>query len=215
MAYTREEFIKKYGGFIAYAVKGTGILKGTLISQAIIESQGKASDGRWYVGGSKLARESNNYFGIKCSSSWKGKRYNIDTGEETKDGRKYIEKDACFRAYPTVEDSIKDYIKFLQENPRYTKYGVFNAKTVREQAQALQRSGYATASNYAETIERVYLGVKDYADKFSRYGVSGIAKSFINNPIAFVKRNKVAVALTSALVISLGVGTYFLVKDKK
>jgi flagellum-specific peptidoglycan hydrolase FlgJ len=215
MAYTREQFIKKYGGFIAQAVKGTGILQGTVIAQAILESQQISSDGRFYVGNSKLSREANNYFGIKCSSDWKGKRYNIDTGEETKDGSKYIEKNACFRAYPTVEDSINDYVKFVQENPRYRRHGYFEAKTVNEQTEALQRAGYATSTTYAKTLQGIYNSIKNYADKYNKYGVKGIAKSFVNNPTAFVKRNKVAVALTSALVISLGVGTYFLVKDKK
>ena len=213
MAYTREQFVEKYGGFIAHAVKGTGILQGTVIAQAIIESQGKASDGKYYVGNSKLSREANNYFGIKCHN-WGGKGYNINTGEETKDGVKYIEKNACFRAYDTVEDSIKDYVKFLKENPRYSKAGVFEAKTVKEQAEALKRGGYATASNYASMIDKVYQGVKGYADKFNKYGVKGIAKSFVNNPIAFVKRNKVPVALTTLLLVSVGIGTYHLIKRK-
>ena len=214
MAKTREELVEKYGGFIAHAVKGTGILQGTVIAQAILESQQMASDGRYYVGNSKLSREANNYFGIKCSADWKGGRYNIDTGEETKTGKKYIEKNACFRAYPTVEDSIKDYVKFIQENPRYRKHGYFEAKTVKEQTEALQRAGYATSTTYAKTLQGIYNGIKSYADKYNKYGVKGIAKSFVNNPIAFIKRNKVPVALTTVLLVSVGIGTYHLIKRK-
>lgn len=215
MALTRQQFVERYGGFIAHAVKGTGILQGTVIAQAILESQQMASDGRYYVGLSKLSREANNYFGIKCSSDWKGGRYNIDTGEETKSGEKYIEKNACFRSYPTVEDSIKDYIKFIQENPRYRQHGYFDAKTVKEQTEALQRAGYATSTTYAKTLQGIYNGIKSYADKYSTYGVSGITKSFVNNPLAFIKRNKVAVTLSAVIAISLGVGTYYMIKGKK
>jgi flagellum-specific peptidoglycan hydrolase FlgJ len=213
MSYTREEFVEKYGGFIAKTVKGTGILQGTLISQAIIESQGKMPDGNWRVGASKLARNSNNYFGIKCHN-WSGKTYNIDTGEYDSSGNKYIDKSACFRAYDSVEDSIKDYIKFLKSNPRYERAGVFNAKTVKEQADALKSAGYATAPDYSNKIQSVYNGIKDYADKFSKYGVSGVMKSFANNPLAFVKRNKEIVIASSIMAIGAGVGIYYMVKKK-
>lgn len=213
MAYTREEFVEKYGGFIAKVVRGTGILQGTLIAQAIIESQGKMPDGNWRVGASKLARNSNNYFGIKCHN-WKGKTYNIDTGEYDSSGNKYVDKRACFRAYDSVEDSIKDYISFLKNNPRYEKAGVFSAKTVKDQAEALKRAGYATAPDYSSKIQSVYNGVKDYAEKFSKYGVSGIAKSFANNPIAFIKRNKEVVAGSILLAGALGFGVYYMVKKK-
>lgn len=211
--YTRPEFIEKYGGFIAKTVRGTGILAGTLIAQAIIESQGKVN-GSYKVGGSKLSRAANNYFGIKCHN-WSGKGFNIDTGEQHPDGTTYVDKNACFRAYDSVEDSIKDYVKFLKENPRYKKAGVFEAKTVKEQAEALKRAGYATSASYVDMVTSVYNGVKDYVDKFSAYGISGIFKSFTNNPSAFIKRNKYAVIGTSIILIGIGVGTYMLLKNRK
>ena len=211
MTYTREEFVIKYGGFVSKAVKGTGIFQGTVLTQAILESQGKMSDGNWRVGGSKLSREANNYFGIKCHS-WKGKRYNIDTGEETKDGTKYIEKNACFRKYNSVEDSILDYIKFIQVNPRYTEAGVFEATTVEEQFEALKRGGYATSTKYVEVLKGVYNGIRDVADKYNKYGTKAILKSFVNSPIKFVKRNKVASIVTVLSLAGLTVGTIYLVK---
>lgn len=160
MTYTREEFVKKYIPFIEKTVKGTGILTGTVVAQAILESQGKTTDGSYKVGASKLAKEANNYFGIKCTG-WDGKTYNIDTGEYTSTGQFYTEKASCFRAYPSVEDSIKDYVKFLKTNPRYEKAGVFKAKTVKQQAEALKSAGYATAPNYASTVESIYNNLKN------------------------------------------------------
>lgn len=151
---TRSEFIEKYGAFINDVCKGTGLLPGTMAAQAIIESSGKVN-GVWQVGGSGLSRHANNFFGIKCGTGWKGKTYNTQTGEYSSSGDYYM-TNACFRAYDSVEDSIKDHLHFLQNNARYKKAGVFSANTVKEQAQALKRAGYATAPNYAETITSVY-----------------------------------------------------------
>jgi flagellum-specific peptidoglycan hydrolase FlgJ len=213
MSYTRQEFVEKYGGYISKSVKGTGILQGTVIAQAIIESQGMVSDGSYKVGASKLSRNSNNYFGIKCHN-WKGKSYNIDTGEYDSSGKSYTHTNACFRSYDSVEDSIKDYVSFLKNNPRYEKAGVFKAKTVKQQAEALKTAGYATAPDYPSKIQSVYNGVKEYADKFSEYGITGIAKSFANNPIAFIKRNKEVVAGAILMSTALGIGIYYMVKKK-
>lgn len=148
--YTRKEFIDKYGAFIFAKTKGTGIYPETLISQAILESSGDYN-GSWLVGGSKLARESNNFFGIKADSRWNGKTYNIDTGEVF--GGKKVVVNANFRAYNSVKDSIKDYIKFLKENPRYTN--ALQSKDYYSQAKELQKAGYATAPNYADTLKSV------------------------------------------------------------
>jgi flagellar protein FlgJ len=160
-SYTRDEFVKKYGSFIHKAVKGTGILAGTLIAQAILESSGKDLNGDWKVGGSKLSRESNNFFGIKSSKKWGGKTYNIDTGEVIK-GKKVI-VNADFRAYNSVKDSIEDYVKLIKENPRFSN--VLKAKTVKDQAIELKKAGYATATGYADTVTQVYNSVKDLVDE--------------------------------------------------
>ena len=157
---TREEFTKMYSGYISAICQDTGLFPGTVIAQAIIESSGKYN-GKWSVGGSLLSRKANNYFGIKCHTTWKGKKYNISSDEYTAAGVKYP-KVSCFRVYDSVEDSIKDHLKFLQTNSRYKKNGVFNSKSVLEQAQALKRAGYATAPNYAQTIVSVYNEIKPY-----------------------------------------------------
>ena len=107
-SYTRAEFVKKYGSFIHKAVEGSGILAGTLVAQAILESSGKDLQGNFKVAGSKLSREANNLFGIKKSKSWTGKVYNINTGEVL--NGKNVVVNADFRAYDSYEDSIKDYV---------------------------------------------------------------------------------------------------------
>jgi flagellum-specific peptidoglycan hydrolase FlgJ len=195
MAYTREDFIQKYGPFIAKTTKGTGIFPGTVVAQAVLESSGGG-----LVGGSKLSREANNYFGIKCHSTWNGKKYYINTGEWSAEKGNYA-VNACFRHYNSVEDSLKDHISFLQTNPRYKQAGVFEAKSVEEQAKALQRAGYATSPTYADKVTSIYNGLKSYIDKYQTYGAKGIIKSFFNSPVAFVKRNPVPVLLVTSVAI--------------
>lgn len=158
---TRKQLIDKYGAFIVSQTKGTGILPGTLITQLIVESQGKVN-GTYLVGGSTLSRNAQNYFGIKCGS-WKGAKYTIRTREEDKNGNSYY-IDACFRKYGSIEESIKDYIKFLQSNQRYKTAGVFSSKTVPEQFEALKRAGYATGSGYVQLLNNVYAPLKQDID---------------------------------------------------
>ena len=211
--YTREGFVKEYGPYISVATRGTGILPGTLIAQAIIESQGKVN-GSYRVGGSTLSQKANNYFGIKCHS-WSGKKFNIDTGEQDISGNKYVEKNACFRAYNSVEDSIDDYIKFLKDNSNYRKAGVFESDTVRSQAEALKRAGYATDVNYASTVTKVYEQVSSYVDKYTKYGIKGVWKSFWNSPSSFVKRNKKAFIGIGILGVSASLAVYGIIKYNK
>lgn len=183
MLLTREEFVKKYSPFVTSITKGTGIFPQVMLAQAILESQGRVN-GKYYPGQSKLARDYNNYFGIKASAGWKGKAVDLKTNE-VYNGNTVTITDA-FRVYNSVEDSMRDYLKFLQENPRYTKAGVFTASTPKEQAERLRAAGYATNPNYASLIDSIGNSIAKYID---------IAKK---NPIA-----------TIAVVI----GLFFLIKN--
>lgn len=121
----KDEAIKNY--------KEYKILPSIKIAQAILESSWGESD---------LAQIYNNLFGIKADSSWKGEYVTLETFEfyDTKIEDK-------FRVYSNKNQSIKDHAKFLVDNQRYKKYGVFEAKTYIEQAYALQNAGYSTAED--------------------------------------------------------------------
>lgn len=121
----KDEAIKNY--------KEYKILPSITIAQAILESSWGESD---------LAQIYNNLFGIKADSSWKGESVLLETFEfyDTKIEDK-------FRVYSDKNQSIKDHAKFLVDNQRYKKYGVFEAKTYIEQAYALQNAGYSTAED--------------------------------------------------------------------
>jgi flagellum-specific peptidoglycan hydrolase FlgJ len=62
---TREEYVEKYKAIAIAHMERYGIPASITMAQGILESD---------CGNSKLARSSNNHFGIKCKKSWKGDR---------------------------------------------------------------------------------------------------------------------------------------------
>ena len=76
------------------------------IPASITLAQGILESGN---GLSTLAKKSNNHFGIKCHSGWKGKKVYHDDDK----------KGECFRKYPTPEGSFNDHSKFLTGRGRY------------------------------------------------------------------------------------------------
>lgn len=112
------------------------ILPSLTISQAIIESAwGKSSIG-------------NNIFGIKAFSDWKGEKRYVWTSEERADGSKYRCK-AWFKDYDSITESVYDHTKLLLSD-RYKK--VREASNYREACYAVKAAGYATSSDYAQTL---------------------------------------------------------------
>jgi flagellum-specific peptidoglycan hydrolase FlgJ len=138
----RLNYIKQYTSAVINAAKGTGLFPSLFMAQAILESGN---------GQSTLAKKYNNHFGIKASKNWKGKVIDMNT-REVFDGKEVYIKDG-FRWYNNPLDSFIDRVSFLKNNPRYTKHGVFTAQSPEAQADALQRAGYATAPNYAQTLK--------------------------------------------------------------
>lgn len=140
-------FIESISGVALDNYKNYGVLPSITISQAILESG-------W--GESTLSAEYNNLFGIKADSRWSGKKVEMETKENYDDVIV-----GAFRAYDSVNSSIKDHGKFLSENERYAANGLFEGKTYIEQAQALENAGYSTAKDeegnliYADKLIKV------------------------------------------------------------
>ena len=68
---------------------------------------------------------------------------------EVVDGKRIKVRDS-FRQYDSYDDSIADYGNFLQQNKRYEP--MLHAATLREQVEALGKSGYATDPEYADKV---------------------------------------------------------------
>lgn len=154
------EFIEKVWKGIQ-GVNMSGLFPSVIIAQAALESG-------W--GQSELAKTYNNYFGIIADSGWKGGTIKLPGNSLT------------FRTYDDFSGSIKDHNKFLRENKRYKKAGVFSAETPEEQAAALQAAGYAgTSTTYASKIVNIIntYDLKQYDSKKKvRSIVGGVAIGF-------------------------------------
>lgn len=90
-----------------------------------------------------------NLFGIKASAGWDGGTVR----KKTLEYRNGIaaQEIAAFRSYASLESAFDDYVKFLQENPRYQH--VLNGNSEAKQwGFALQKAGYATDPNYGNKI---------------------------------------------------------------
>ena len=101
------------------------------------------------MGTSELAVKANNFTGHK-TTGWNGKVYKKDTIEDDGKGNKFVAKSEPFRHYASPSEWAKHHASWLQRLPdTYAK--AINAKTVEEQAQALQGT-YATDTSYAKKL---------------------------------------------------------------
>lgn len=140
------------------ATAGSGIFPSVLLSQAIIESSGLVN-GIYVPGQSLLAKNYNNFFGIKASSQWKGKTITLQTGEVVNGKR--VTVPGVFRVYDSPKDSFSDFVSFLKTNPRYTTAGVFTATTPEQQAERIAAAGYATDPQYSAIVKSVIAQIKN------------------------------------------------------
>jgi LysM repeat protein len=139
---TKSEFIPTIAPLVVAENKKRGypLFSSVVIAQAICESG-------W--GQSKIMMKANAIFGIKATSSWKGKVYNANT-QECYDGSTYTNITACFRAYNNLAESISDYFDLITKLERYRKATV--AETPLECITAIKNGGYATSPTYINTI---------------------------------------------------------------
>lgn len=102
------------------------------LAQGILES----GDGQ-----SRLAREGNNHFGIKCHSDWKGERIYHDDDA----------KGECFRKYKTAHESYEDHSVFLKKK-RYEPLFQLKTDDYKSWAKVLKECGYATNPKYPQLL---------------------------------------------------------------
>lgn len=95
-----------------------------------------------------------NLFGIKADQRWSGDRVMVTT-TEYKNGVAFKQVDE-FRSYDSLEASVEDYAKFLQDSPRYQK--ALSATDSEGFLNELQNAGYATDPAYAQKINGIASG---------------------------------------------------------
>ena len=111
------------------------------IPASITLAQGLLESGS---GNSRLAKQGNNHFGIKCKKDWTG-----CTILEDDDALQ-----ECFRCYKTAEESYKDHSRFLKENKRYAALFQLSITDYKGWAAGLLAAGYATNQKYSELLIR-------------------------------------------------------------
>lgn len=133
-------YIKKYAPLAVYEMHQYKIPASITLAQGILES------GR---GRSELAAKSNNHFGIKCHTGWKGERVYHDDDE----------KGECFRKYKYVETSYNDHSEFLSKRRRYAFLFSYSTKDYKSWAKGLKKAGYATDKKYPNKLIKI---IEDY-----------------------------------------------------
>ena len=108
-------------------------------------------------GQSSLAKTYHNHFGMKCGSSWKGKKVTLKTKEEYKQGV-LTTIYADFRAYDNDIEGIKGYYDFLQMK-RFQN--LKTAKDYKEFAHLISADGWATSKTYEQSL------IHDYVEKYN------------------------------------------------
>lgn len=149
---SREEAIPLVGNLCREDYKKTGILASVTLAQFILESN---------YGSSELARNANNFFGMKkdlsgntwSGSTWDGSVYTKSTSEWN--GTEYITIVSEFRKYPDIASSIADHSAYILgamigSNPRYE--GISTERDYRKAFEILKNGGYATSPTYVDSL---------------------------------------------------------------
>ncbi len=135
-----QSYIKEYAPLAVEQMKRYKIPASITLAQGLLESG---------AGQSALARKSNNHFGIKCHSTWNGRKVYYDDDA----------KGECFRAYKKVEDSYEDHSKFLTTGVRYRFLFDLKLSDYKGWARGLKKAGYATDPSYANRLITI---IEDY-----------------------------------------------------
>lgn len=130
---SRAEYLECYRHIAAEHMEKYGIPASIKMAQGMLESDN---------GNSRLAREANNHFGIKCKSDWTGMTIAHDDDD----------KGECFRSYASAEESWIDHSEFLDKGQRYQFLFDLDPMDYKAWAHGLRQAGYATNPRYPEML---------------------------------------------------------------
>ncbi|MDX5408500.1 MAG: flagellar assembly peptidoglycan hydrolase FlgJ [Chromatiaceae bacterium] len=142
------DFVKSLLPAARQTAKALGLDPLALVAQAALETG-------WGQRMIKTAKGANsfNLFGIKANHGWRGDTAVVDTLEYR--GGVAKKEQARFRAYESPEQSLQDYVTFIQQNPRYQD-AIKASGDTKAYFEQLQAAGYATDPAYAQKIMAVY-----------------------------------------------------------
>lgn len=129
-------YVERFATLAISEMEKYGIPASIKLAQGLLETD---------AGRSKLVKESNNHFGIKCRSKCKGCTC-----------RNYSDDDAfdMFRVFDTAWDSYREH-SILLSSPRYQHLKKFGTKDYKSWATGVKKAGYATDKNYSEKLIQI------------------------------------------------------------
>jgi len=131
-----KDYVTRYKQDAVRDMLKTGVPASITLAQGMYESE---------YGNSRLAREANNHFGIKCHKEWNGPTFIQD--DDT--------KNECFRKYNNVLESYDDHSNFLRSRERYRFLFDYEITDYRKWALGLKKAGYATNPEYAQRLIKI------------------------------------------------------------
>jgi LysM repeat protein len=146
-------YIEKYKDVAMAEQQRVGIPASITLAQAIIESE---------AGESRLAKEGNNHFGLKCKNDWGG-----DTLMQAEDDNDL----QCYKKYTTVKESYEDHSNHIKKNKRYTPLFSVPLTNYSGWAMGLQDAGYATEHYYGQRLTEA---IENY--KLQQYTIAAMDK---------------------------------------
>lgn len=132
-----DDYIRRYSPVAIAEQKKYGIPASITIAQGLLESD---------AGGSRLARNNNNHFGIKCFSRTCTKGHCINYTDDT-------HKD-FFRNFKSAWGSFRAHSTLLQK-PRYKNLYTLKTTDYKGWSHGLQKSGYATDKRYGSKLIKI------------------------------------------------------------
>lgn len=146
----KQEFIKSIAQYvIKYAPQYNIRVHSPIIAQAIIESN---------FGESELAKNAQNYFGLKYSQEHKDRcptsiGYYAKEGSEQLVNGSYVSNMMFWQKFSNMEDGVRGYFDFLNYSSRYNNIkGITDPKTYLE---IIKSDGYATSLDYVTTVMNI------------------------------------------------------------
>jgi flagellum-specific peptidoglycan hydrolase FlgJ len=133
-------YIDTYKDIAISEMKRTGVPASITLAQGMLESD---------FGRSRLSKEGNNHFGIKCHNGWDGATIYHDDDK----------KNDCFRRYTNPKESYSDHSDFLKSGSRYSFLFNLPPTDYKAWAHGLKKAGYATNPNYANLLIK---NIEDY-----------------------------------------------------
>jgi peptidoglycan hydrolase FlgJ len=150
MTQSAGEFVDQVLPSIRTAAQALGLNPLVLLAQAALETG-------W---GKRMARTADgnpslNLFGIKADDTWAGARAAANTIEYA--GGVATQRQAAFRAYGSIEESVNDFANLLKNSPRY-RHVAAAGPDAQAYVDGIGRSGYATDPEYAAKLNDILHG---------------------------------------------------------